>query len=140
MAHQQHRIIYDLYALFESSDRQILRTFDLTTTQYAVLLLLDADYGQRLTDLSTRMVCERSTITRIVDRLERAGLVRRVPDMIDRRSARAVLTRAGVERRADAYAAHARMLERRLSALSETEQHQLAHLLEKLRTGLRQEL
>jgi DNA-binding MarR family transcriptional regulator len=38
------------------------------------------------------------TVTGLVDKLERDGLVRRVPDPSDRRSVRAHMTRAGVVR------------------------------------------
>jgi len=45
-----------------------------------VLVLLDPDYGQRLMTLSDRMLCARSTITRLIDQMEAANLVHRITD------------------------------------------------------------
>lgn len=137
---QQYRMIHDIYVLLDDGDRHVLRDFDLNTSQYAALMQLDIEDGQRLTDLSTRLLRDKSTITRIVDQLEGAGLVQRVADPDDRRAQRVVLTPAGVERRVRARAAHERSLERRLSVLSEAEQQQLSLLLDKLRAGLRADL
>ncbi|WP_431965131.1 MarR family winged helix-turn-helix transcriptional regulator [Nocardia sp. bgisy134] len=52
----------------------------------------------RMTDLATQTSLSTSGVTRLVDRLSAAGLVERVLDPADRRSARAVLTDAGVRR------------------------------------------
>src|SRR4029077_13327068 len=51
-----------------------------------------------LGELAARMVCVRSNITQLVDRLEADGLVCRVVDPKDRRSVRAALTPLGRER------------------------------------------
>ena len=53
-----------------------------------------------LSELAARLSCVRSNITQLVDRLEAAGLVRRVHDATDRRSIRAEITAAGRERQA----------------------------------------
>lgn len=137
---QQYRMIHDIYVLLDDGDRRVLREFNLTTSQYAALLQLDTDGERRLTDLSKRLLRDKSTITRIVDQLERAGLVQRIADPDDRRAQRVILTSAGVERRKHARAAHKSSLERRLSGLSEAEQQELSLLLDKLRAGLRADL
>lgn len=51
----------------------------------------------RLHELARAVVLSRSTLTRTVDRLETAGLLRREPDPTDRRGAFAVLTEAGID-------------------------------------------
>ena len=51
-----------------------------------------------LSQLAERSSCVRSNMTQLVDRLEADGLVRRVADPNDRRSVRAMLTRAGQRR------------------------------------------
>jgi DNA-binding MarR family transcriptional regulator len=53
-----------------------------------------------LSELASRMVCVRSNISQLVDRLEADGLVRRVEDPKDRRCIRAALTPLGKERQA----------------------------------------
>ena len=51
----------------------------------------------RLSDLAAQTSMSTSGITRVVDRLERTGSVRREPAPDDRRSSYAVLTEAGLE-------------------------------------------
>src|SRR5437868_8635215 len=76
--------------------------------QYDVLLELNAAPGRRLRmqQLSDRVVLSRSRVSRVVDEMERAGLVRRAPDPDDRRAAFAVLTddgRAALRKAAPVY-------------------------------------
>ncbi|WP_194815981.1 MarR family winged helix-turn-helix transcriptional regulator [Nocardia sp. XZ_19_385] len=52
----------------------------------------------RMTDLATQTSLSTSGVTRLVDRLERAGLLTRELDPSDRRSSYAVLTEAGEQR------------------------------------------
>src|SRR3954447_1847398 len=65
--------------------------------QYDVLLELNAAPGRRLRmqQLSDRVVLSRSRVSRVVDEMEKAGLVRREPDPDDRRAAFAVITDDG---------------------------------------------
>jgi DNA-binding MarR family transcriptional regulator len=137
---QQYRMLHDIYVLLDDGDRQVLEVFELTTSQYAVLMLLDREDGRRLTSVSDRLLRARSTITRIVDQLEGARLVQRVADPEDRRAQRVVLTEEGAQRRELANAAHVESLERRLTILDADEAAALNILLDKLRAGLRQDL
>src|SRR3712207_2736179 len=62
---------------------------DLPLTWYDVLVALVGapDHRLRLRDLADQALLSRSGLTRLVDRLERAGLLRREPDPSDRRGA-----------------------------------------------------
>ncbi|WP_454195073.1 MarR family winged helix-turn-helix transcriptional regulator [Nocardia sp. Marseille-Q1738] len=64
------------------------------------LMRLSRSPGRRLrmSELAVQTSLSTSGITRLVDRLTRAGLVEREPDPEDRRSAYAVLTEAGAAR------------------------------------------
>lgn len=66
---------------------------------YDVLLTLKRSPGQRLrlSDLAERVVLSRSGLTRLVDRIESAGYLRRAPVPEDRRGSYAVLLPAGDE-------------------------------------------
>ena len=66
-------------------------------TWYDVLVALSeaADHRLRLNELARAVVLSRSGLTRLVDRLEAAGLLRREPCPTDRRGAYAVLTPEG---------------------------------------------
>ena len=72
---------------------------ELPLSWYDVLVSLVGapDRRLRLRELADQVVLSRSGLTRLVDRLEAAGLLRREPDPSDRRGAFAVLTDAGYE-------------------------------------------
>lgn len=74
-----------------------LAQFDLTPQQFTVLTLLNSTPSGSLplTDLSTCMHSSRATLTGLIDRLERDGLVRRAAHPVDQRSVLATLTKAG---------------------------------------------
>lgn len=66
-------------------------------TSYDVLLELSSAPGRalRMGELAERVVLSRSGLTRLVERLEREGLLARRPAEDDRRGTEAVLTEAG---------------------------------------------
>jgi DNA-binding MarR family transcriptional regulator len=68
----------------------------LTMTQLRVLFLLWTEDGASAGALAERLSVTPSTLTRIVDRLVRQGLVRREPDEDDRRLVRHSLTESGL--------------------------------------------
>ena len=70
---------------------------DVTLAQYRVLIELAARGPQRLADLAAALGVERSTATRMCDRLVRKRLVRRRRMNEDRRGVRVSLTTAGGE-------------------------------------------
>ena len=75
---------------------------------YDVLVQLSESPGRRLrmTDLAERVLLSRSGLTRLVDRLERDGLVRREPCPDDARGTFTVLTDRGQDRLAAAAPGH----------------------------------
>jgi DNA-binding MarR family transcriptional regulator len=68
---------------------------DVTLAQYRVLIELAARGPQRVADLATVLTVERSTATRMCDRLVRKRLVHRRRANTDRRAVRVGLTAAG---------------------------------------------
>ena len=78
-------------------ERQMLLEQSLQLTWYDVLVQLsEASEGQlRLQALAESTLLSRSGLTRLVDRMEAAGLVRREPCPDDRRGAYAVITEEG---------------------------------------------
>jgi DNA-binding MarR family transcriptional regulator len=78
-------------------DAELERDHGLPLTSYEVLMYL-ADSGEgklRMGELADRLLLSRSGITRLVDRLERQGLVERQPCEDDGRGFYAVLTSEG---------------------------------------------
>lgn len=78
-------------------DDRLKAEVGLSLAWYDVLLELNGADGRRLrmTDLGDRVVLSRTRVSRIVDEMERAGLVAREENDEDRRSAFAVMTAEG---------------------------------------------
>ena len=66
----------------------------------ALTHLVEAGEPLTLGECADRMTCVRSNITQLMGRLEAEGLVARIEDPKDRRTVRAEVTRAGLERQA----------------------------------------
>lgn len=84
-------------ALVPEMDRRLQDSAGLPLRWYDVLLELSDAPDARLTmgELADRVVLSRTRVSRVVDELETVGLVRRLVNEEDRRSAYAVLTAAG---------------------------------------------
>lgn len=91
-------------------EAELLAEHDLPLAWYDVLVqLVEApDRRLRMTELADRVLLSRSGLTRLVDRLEREGLVCRVACPSDARGLYAVLTGAGLARLRDASPTHLR--------------------------------
>lgn len=77
-------------------DRDLLEHHQIRLPWYDVLLQLNEAGGRlRMHALADATLFSRADCTRLVDRMERHGLVRREADAIDRRGVNAVLTPAG---------------------------------------------
>ena len=93
-------------------------------------------YRLRATEFTRTLMITSSGATKRLDRLERAGLIERMPDPQDRRGTLIGLTPAGGELIDGVTEAHLDNERRLLSALTADEREQLADLLRKLRLGL----
>lgn len=84
-------------ALIERIDRDLAAAECVPLSWYDVLIELQEAPERRLrmSDLASRVVLSRSTLTHLVERLEAQGLVRRERSDQDRRGAYAVLTDQG---------------------------------------------
>lgn len=86
--------------------------------------------GLRMQELGERSLFTRSGLTRLVDRIEAAGLVRREPVPGDRRGIRVVLTPEGRRRHDEAFVHHMRLIEREFgSRLTPDQQKAVADAL-----------
>lgn len=137
---RQYHLIHAIYVLLDDGDSRVLRDFGLSHSQYRVLRALDASAGRRVTSISNSLLRAKSTITRIVDHLERLGLVERLDDSEDRRAQRVVLTVAGADLLNRAKDAHEQALLRRFAALDSSEQAEFQGLLNKLHDALVEDL
>ena len=83
--------------LTKALDAELIRAHALTLSSYEVLLFLaDAPEGRmRMSELADSVLLSRSGLTRLVDRLERAGLLERIQCEDDARGYFAEITLAG---------------------------------------------
>jgi DNA-binding MarR family transcriptional regulator len=95
-------------SLSKALDAQLEAAHGLPLTSYEVLKYLADAEGQkmRMCDLASSVILSRSGLTRMVDRLERDGLLVRESCASDARGAFAKLTPAGHEKLAAARATH----------------------------------
>ncbi len=107
----------------------------LPLASYDVLVQLSEAPERRLrmTELADRVLLSRSGLTRLADRLEKDGLLRREACPSDARGTLAVLTDAGMQRLRAAWPTHLRGVQQHVtSRLSQDEIGQLSDLLGKL--------
>ena len=118
--------------------RELEHATGIPLSWYEVLIRLDRgpDEGIRLSKLAESLVLSTSGATRLVDRMEAAGLIERASCATDRRGALAVLTGAGREALQRATPVHVAGVTTHLTDRLEPEERgQLAAILRKLRGG-----
>ena len=95
-------------ALVHELDVELREACDLSLHEYEVLLLLSEAPGQRMrmSDVAAAVLLSQSGLTRLVDRLTRAGSVERTRCLEDRRGLHAELTEAGRARLGQARPTH----------------------------------
>lgn len=116
-------------------EAELMAAQGLALAEYDVLVQLAEAVNRqlRMTELADRVLLSRSGITRLVDRLERDGLVCRQACPSDARGTLAVLTAAGVERLRAAAPAHLRgVTEHVTNRFDAGELASLARLLERI--------
>ena len=126
-------------ALMSVLDDELERDAGIPMRLYDVLVHLeDEPQGLRMNELAERILYSKSGFTRVVDRLEEAGFVRRVRPENDRRSILVVLTDQGRETLQRARRSHRHSIEQHFAShLSDTDVRALARALEKLSTHVR---
>jgi MarR family transcriptional regulator, organic hydroperoxide resistance regulator len=85
-------------AVISAEFHQDTRRHRMPVPQWRVMAALFDGQGMSLSELSELTLINQPTITRLVQRLEAAGLLRKSPDAADRRIVRVSLTKRGHER------------------------------------------
>jgi DNA-binding MarR family transcriptional regulator len=104
---------------------QVLKTEGLSSTQYNVLRILrGAPQGLPCGEIASRMITRDPDVTRLLDRLEKRGVISRCRETKDRRTVMARITPAGLK-----------VLARLDETVASVHRRQLGHLgRERLRT------
>ena len=133
--------IYNLISMsfmrLDAGDQHLMRRFGLTLTQSWALVHLSQPEGRSLTELADLLLCDKSNVTSVVDKLEEEGLAeRRRGKAGDRRYTRVVLTEQGHQLRQVIIQAREQMIRERLHDIESTHLRQLHTLLQQLAQNL----
>jgi len=136
-----YRSIIRLFGLIRRIMEPFFSQFGITGSQWGVLrvLLRAEEEGLtrlRLTDLGDRLLVQPPSITGVIDRMERLGLVARSASDTDLRSKVVSLTPAGRELALRVRKGHAARTQTILAGLSPKEQEHLHQLLDQLGSHL----
>jgi DNA-binding MarR family transcriptional regulator len=131
------RALLRAYGLIARVMQPYFTRFGISGSQWAVLrnlhrAELEGIAGLRLRDLSERLLIRPPSVTGVVDRLERQGLVTRGASIGDLRAKQVSLTYDGRQLVERILARHSEQVASVLGALSASEQHQLHGLLDRL--------
>jgi DNA-binding MarR family transcriptional regulator len=121
-------------ALNDVLDGELQRDAGIPLRWYDALVHLEeTPDGLRMTELAERILYSKSSFTRVIDRMEGAGLVRRVRPENDRRSVLVVLTEEGRNTMENARHHHRHSIEQHFSRhLAETDIKALTRAFQKV--------
>ena len=115
---------------------ELFKGSGITWTQYNALRILRGAEGEPLScgEIGERMITRDSDVTRLLDRLEKQGLVDRARDEQDRRVVKTRITEQGLAVLSDLEEPIAELHRRQLGHLGEAKLRQLLSLLEEAAT------
>ncbi|MBS0335562.1 MAG: winged helix DNA-binding protein [Proteobacteria bacterium] len=118
-------------AVFAAVDREVA-PWGVSSAQAAILIYIAHGRGNRAADIARDYSYDTGSMTRMIDRLVKKGLMRRVRDAADRRSVRLELTSKGDKLAGRLPAVAARALNRLLRGFSRPELDQLKGYLDRM--------
>jgi DNA-binding MarR family transcriptional regulator len=124
-------IVY-LYTESRRVTKEVARRVDLTGPQLTVLKMLEGVGDLSLSELSERIRAQNSTVTGIIDRMEREGLVARARSTEDRRVVNIRLTEKGARIAREIAVEPMEVFRSALESLSAGEMRDLLRILTKI--------
>ncbi|KPU27810.1 transcriptional regulator [Caloranaerobacter sp. TR13] len=126
--------------IIKKKGREILKDYNITGPQFNALQYLIREGNLTIGDLSEKMSLAYSTITDLIDRMEKNDLVIRVRDDKDRRVVRIKVLDKGFEILKKVLNKRIDYLEKKLNFFTEEEKQFLVESLEKLYIAMEREL
>jgi DNA-binding MarR family transcriptional regulator len=128
------RALMRAFGLLQSVMNPYFARFGISGSQWAVLRTLQRAEDERisslrLTELSSQLLIRPPSVTGMIERLERLGLVARVASTIDLRAKQVSLTDKGRQLLQRVLAVHEKQIEKVLAGLKSDEQIELRRLL-----------
>ncbi len=126
------RLLIEFYERFSSWEQGVVRETGLTLPRMHTLEIIGASGELRMKELAEKMGVTTGSLTVLVDRLVRAGLVERRPDEKDRRSIRVGLTPEGQKHFEGHHKLHLQLSQDIAGALSPEEAERFPDMLKKI--------
>ncbi|MGG0667212.1 MarR family winged helix-turn-helix transcriptional regulator [Sporosarcina koreensis] len=111
---------------------KLIESYKLNPTEFAVLELLYHKGRQPIQKIGQKILLSSGSMTYVVDKLEKKGLIERVYCTEDKRITYMSITAAGKELIEEIFPSHEKKLNELMSSLSESEQDMAIELLRKL--------
>jgi DNA-binding MarR family transcriptional regulator len=121
--------------LMQKLSNRFFSRFDLTDVQFNILMILKdhGDEGLSQQELSEHLVVTKSNVVGLVDRLEKAGYVKRTSHPSDRRFNQIVLAPKGARLEQRVEQSYFKEVDRMMNVLTRTEKKVLIHAMERIR-------
>jgi DNA-binding MarR family transcriptional regulator len=142
LQHKVFALLYETSDLLLKCEDAAYAEFGLSQQQFLVLKAIESSDKPfvKIIDVARKLKRNSNSISMIIDRMERAGLVERVRDLQDRRSVHLSLTEKGTKKLYQASKVGWSLISRLMSCFSEEEMETLTSLIEKLRGKTSEEL
>jgi DNA-binding MarR family transcriptional regulator len=125
-----YQLMSQAFIRLDMADQQLMKRYGLTMTQSWALVHIEDVEGRSLSELARLLMCDKSNVTSIVDKLEDEGLaVRNRGKAGDRRYTRVVLTEQGQRLRQSIIAAREHLVRERFLPLNDQDRQQLYEAL-----------
>ena len=135
-----YNTLNEIFLLLDDGDRRFFGSYELSPPRYYALFHLYEQPGISFSELSNRMFCDKSNITRIIKGLESDGLVIRRPHETDGRQLRLFLSEEGQTLCKEAMIAHRVYTQKRFGDLEDNKKNNLLDGLQELKNSLRSQL
>ena len=122
------------YQAFTRFDAGLIRGYGLTQAQFDIIATLGNTEGMTFKQIGELTLITKGTLTGVVDRLERDGMVRRHAEAADQRSTRVRLTAKGERMFEQVFPRHIAALKVRFERLGAHEMLEAERVLKKLRS------
>jgi DNA-binding MarR family transcriptional regulator len=125
-------LLVEFHEKFASWEHSVVRGKPLTVSQMHAMEMLGNHGRLTMKELAEKMGVTTGSLTVLVDRLEKKGIVERQPHESDRRSIRLGMTAQGERLAAEHHALHLSLTQELTAGLTTEEMEQLAGLLKKM--------
>jgi DNA-binding MarR family transcriptional regulator len=132
-------LVYRITSQLNRNLRKGLKRSGINITRWRVLAVLNDNGQMNMGQIVEKTIIEQSTVSRIVDQLEREGLARRQTSEEDSRIVEVALTRQGEKAFNEIFPMASKHQEQALQGFTSNEIEKLTHYLERIQNNITSE-